>query len=185
MTEELIRKVNPNHIILATGANPIMPKIPGINLPHVVQANDILSGKELMKNNAVVIGGGLVGAEVVEQYGEHVRGVTVVEMTSEIAGGMEMAPKKFLMKHLNESRVKLMVNTKVIEIKANSVVIECEGKIEEIGAEQVVIAIGSKSENILEPLIKDKYKYHVIGDATKVGRALEAIEMGYVAGISI
>ena len=185
MTEELIRKVNPNHIILATGANPIMPKIPGINLPHVVQANDILSGKELMKNNAVIIGGGLVGAEVAEQYGEHVMGVTVVEMTSEIAGGMEMAPKKFLMKHLNESRVKLMVNTKVIEIKSNSVVIECEGKIEEIGAEQVVIAIGSKSENILEPLIKDKYKYNVIGDATKVGRALEAIEMGYVAGISI
>lgn len=185
VTEELIRKVNPNHIILATGANPIMPKIPGINLPHVVQANDILSGKELMKNNAVIIGGGLVGAEVAEQYGEHVMGVTVVEMTSEIAGGMEMAPKKFLMKHLNESRVKLMVNTKVIEIKSNSVVIECEGKIEEIGAEQVVIAIGSKSENILEPLIKDKYKYNVIGDATKVGRALEAIEMGYVAGISI
>ncbi len=96
-----------------------------------------------------------------------------------------MAPKKFLMKHLNESRVKLMVNTKVIEIKSNSVIIECEGKIEEIGAEQVVIAIGSKSENILEPLIKDKYKYNVIGDATKVGRALEAIEMGYIAGISI
>nr|WP_283624839.1 FAD-dependent oxidoreductase [Clostridium butyricum] len=72
MTEELIRKVNPNHIILATGANPIMPKIPGINLPHVVQANDILSGKELMKNNTVVIGGGFVGAEVAEQYGEHI-----------------------------------------------------------------------------------------------------------------
>ncbi|MBZ0312658.1 hypothetical protein AB2T96_07735 [Clostridium butyricum] len=100
MTEELIRKVNLNHIILATGANPIMPKILGINLPSVVQANDILSGKELMK-------------------------------------------------HLNESRVKFMVNTKVVEIKANSVVIEGEGKIEEIGAEQVVIAIGSKSENIL------------------------------------
>lgn len=77
-----------------------MPKILGINLPSVVQANDILSGKELMK-------------------------------------------------HLNESRVKFMVNTKVVEIKANSVVIEGEGKIEEIGAEQVVIAIGSKSENIL------------------------------------
>lgn len=187
MTEELIRKVNPNHIILATGANPIMPKIQGINLPHVVQANDILSGKELMKNNAVIIGGGLVGAEVAEQYGEHIMGVTVVEMTSEIAGGMERVPKKFLMKHLNESGVKLMVNNKVVEIKANSVVIECEGKIEEIGAEQVVIAIaiGSKSENILELLIKDKYKYNVIGDAIKVGRALEAIEMGYVAGISI
>ena len=51
----------------------------------------------------MVIGEGLVGAEV----GEPINNVTIVEMASEIAAGMDMAPKTFLMKHLKESAVKL------------------------------------------------------------------------------
>lgn len=185
VTEELINEVNPDHVIIATGATPIMPRIPGVELPHVVQANDILQGKVLMQNNVVVIGGGLVGAEVGEQFGEHVVNVTVVEMAPEIAAGMDMAPKAFLMKHLAETAVKLLVNTKVVEIKEDAVVVEREGKIEEIPAEQVVIAIGSRPENTLEAIVKGKYEYAVIGDATKTGRALEAVEMGHVAGMNI
>ena len=185
ITEELIKEVNPDHVILATGSTPIMPIIKGIDLPHVVQANDILAGKVLMQNNVVVIGGGLVGAEVGEQFGEHVDNVTIVEMASEIAAGMDTAPKTFLMKHLKESAVNLLVNTKVTEIKEKSIVIEREGIIEEILADQVVIAIGSRSENILEEVVKGKYQYNVIGDATKVGRAVEAVEMGHIAGINV
>lgn len=185
VTKDLIEEINPEHIIIATGATAIIPKIKGIELSHVVKANDILEGKVLMQNNAVIIGGGLVGAEVGEHFGEHVEGVTVIEMGSEIAKGMDMAPKVFLMKHLKDTQVKLLTNARVIEIKENVVIIEKDGKIEEILARQVVIAIGSKSEKKLEAMIADKYKYTVIGDANKVGRALEAVEMGHVVGINI
>lgn len=185
VTKDLIEEINPEHIIIATGATAIIPKIKGIELSHVVKANDILEGKVLMQNNAVIIGGGLVGAEVGEHFGEHVEGVTVIEMGSEIAKGMDMAPKVFLMKHLKDTQVKLLTNARVIEIKENAVVIEKDGKIEKILARQVVIAIGSKSEKKLETMIADKYKYTVIGDANKVGRALEAVEMGHIVGINI
>ncbi len=60
---ELLKQIRPDHVILATGGKPLAPAIPGSDLPHVVQAWDLLQQKATAGKRVVVIGGGAVGIE--------------------------------------------------------------------------------------------------------------------------
>lgn len=73
-------------LILSQGAKPIVPPIPGADLPHVFILRDIPDMDRIVKfldeqklKNAVVIGGGFIGLEMAEAF--HRRGlrVTIVE----------------------------------------------------------------------------------------------------------
>ena len=61
--EALLTELKPEALILATGGVPISPYIPGVDLPHVVQAWDILAGKVATGQKVAIIGGGAVGIE--------------------------------------------------------------------------------------------------------------------------
>ncbi len=54
----------PEFVLLATGASPITLPIPGVDLPNVVQAWDVLTEKVECGKKVVIIGGGAVGVEV-------------------------------------------------------------------------------------------------------------------------
>ena len=49
--------------MVATGAVPAMAPIPGVDLPHVVQAWDVLADKVITGERVVIVGGGAVGVE--------------------------------------------------------------------------------------------------------------------------
>jgi 2,4-dienoyl-CoA reductase (NADPH2) len=58
--------------------------------------------------------------------------------------------------------------------------------IEEIPADTIVMATGSKSVNDLADAIKSKnIPFNVIGDAGKIGMAFDAVHQGYKAGTNI
>ncbi len=59
----LLQKIRPDLVILATGGRPQAPPIPGHDLPHVIQAWDLLQQKVHAGQQVVVIGGGAVGIE--------------------------------------------------------------------------------------------------------------------------
>ncbi len=59
----LLKQIRPDRVILATGGKPLAPAIPGSDLPHVVQAWDLLQQRATAGKRVVVIGGGAVGIE--------------------------------------------------------------------------------------------------------------------------
>ncbi|HEY6006780.1 MAG TPA: FAD-dependent oxidoreductase, partial [Geobacteraceae bacterium] len=61
--ERLLAEERPERAILATGGSSIAPLIPGADLPHVVQAWDVLAGTVAVGRRVAVIGGGAVGVE--------------------------------------------------------------------------------------------------------------------------
>ena len=63
VTLEMIRQRAPHAVVLATGSKPIIPDIPGIDLPHVITLDDYLSSKRNAGRKIAVIGGHY-GAEV-------------------------------------------------------------------------------------------------------------------------
>ncbi len=77
-TPELIKSLKPDVLIVATGATPIIPSIPGVDGENVVQANDVLLGNPVLKQSCLIIGGGEVGVETAEYATDYCSKVSIV-----------------------------------------------------------------------------------------------------------
>ena len=85
------RDVGYDKLILSQGAKPIVPAIPGIDLPHVFTLRDIPDMDRISKfvdeqnpKRAVVIGGGFIGLEMAEAFHHRGIAVTIVERNPHI-----------------------------------------------------------------------------------------------------
>ncbi|HBE76799.1 MAG TPA: NADH:flavin oxidoreductase [Firmicutes bacterium] len=184
-TPEILTKEKPDVVILATGAVPITPKIPGADLPNVVQANDVLSGKVFLGRKIVVIGGGQVGSETADYLAILGKSVTIVEMLDDIALADALAPRIFLLKALEDKKVNILTKTTVKEIKDGAVIVD-DGSITEIKADNIVMALGSKPENALKSILEEKgLRVIAIGDAAGVRQVIDATTEGYETAMQL
>ena len=108
-------------------------------------------------------------------------------MEDDIGKKMPSAIKYFAMKSLADYNVKILKNTKVIEVSKDGALCETpEGKKLIHGFDMVVQAIGSKSHNSLEEKLKGKVPaLFVIGDAAEPRRAVEAIEEAVATALAL
>jgi 2,4-dienoyl-CoA reductase-like NADH-dependent reductase (Old Yellow Enzyme family)/thioredoxin reductase len=187
-TLELLKKDNPDSIILATGSEPIFPPIPGLKeSSKTTFAIDILDGKVKPGLHCVIIGGGQVGAETAHFLSQMLKDVTLVEMKDTIASDAPIAIQWHLTKSLKERNVKTLTETSVVRIDENAVIVKNIHGIESaIPADTIIIAAGCRPLNPLETiLIDENFKVQVVGDAKKARNVLAATTEGYLAGLSI
>lgn len=143
-----------DHIILATGAEPLVPNIPGIHEVNVASAWDVLAGKALPFGRVVVLGGGLVGAETAEYLAHKGLHVSIVEMTGTIAAQESPTILPIMMGDFAEHGVELLTNRKAKSIGLHEVVVDVldeKGnpvKEESIPCDYVVNALASKKRLI-------------------------------------
>lgn len=183
-TPEMAGKIAPDTIILATGAIPSRPKIPGMDYPHVVFARDVLKGKATIGKAVLVLGGGLIGAETAAYCTEQGVKVGIVEQLSAIALEEDVTRREYLLKLLADRKVDIMTETRIVEIKKTSVVLDKNGEVCEYPADTVIIALGMESYNPLQQALSGKAKVTVIGDAVEPRNALEATREGFLAGVN-
>lgn len=174
----------PDVLVVATGGQPLIPEIPGVNQQNVVKAADVLTGKVVAGQKVVVAGGGLVGCETALFLFELGKEVTIVEMLPELAGDLVMVPREALMRRLGETSVTVVVSAKIVEFTKDGVIVERRGQREAIeGMDTIVIAMGVIPVNDLAESVEEKIReIHVIGDAKQPGKALEAIAAGAMIG---
>lgn len=186
VTEELIKEVDPDAIVLATGGTPVKPNIKGIDKEHVVFAEDVLLGKVPTKDLIVVCGGGEVGGETAAALALEHKKTSIVEMLPEILKELDPIQTLELTNILNKYGVERYTNTKVVEITEKGVV--CEGKdgLFTLPAETVVLAFGYKPNNALEDKARAYCKeVYTIGGAVKTSNALTAIQDGFQVGLKL
>lgn len=178
ITKNELDKEDYDEIIIATGSLPIVPSIEGIDGEHVYLANDILALKECLHNQKVlVLGAGLVGAEVSEWLAEYGNEVTIVDMVNRVAPLAPKRPRENLLAHLKQLGVQFQLNSRVLKINRDGILYEYQNKSQSLtGYDVIVLAFGSKANNELYNHINhDQKNVHVIGDASQVGDAKKAI----------
>ena len=187
LTEDLLEKIRPDEIVVATGSKPILPDIKGVTMPHVITGHEVLAGLKSTGPSVAVIGGGLIGMEVAELLHSEKKKVTIVEMLDEVANGLGLTRKPFALKFIQENGVNAFVRAKCLEIKNKNIVLEQNGEIREIGDfDSVVMAVGVKPDPSVETFLKGKgYPFRVVGDAREAKKALDAIWDGADVGRTI
>ena len=182
VSEEMIREGQPDEVILASGARPALPDILGINLPHVCQAEEILKGVVAPREAVVILGSGLVGMETADYLREKgIKDISIVETEARSPVSTLTSHGYMLHKRLRSAGVKFLFNSRVNEIKQDSLLLQRDpDKQQELKpVQQVIMATGSTGRNHLEDFLQqENLPYHLIGDARKPRRIIEAVEEG-------
>jgi NADPH-dependent 2,4-dienoyl-CoA reductase/sulfur reductase-like enzyme/rhodanese-related sulfurtransferase len=141
-------------LVLATGALPVRPDLPGIDLGKVFvvrQPRDALAIKDVLtqlkSNRAVIIGAGPIGLELCEALLEWDLEVTVVEALDQVfPGSLDFEMGAILRRHLESKGVKVQTGKSVTSFGGNS-----QGLLErvqtsagEYPADLAVLSIGVK-----------------------------------------
>ncbi len=184
-TADDVMRRKPDAVIIATGARPSVPQVPGIDRPEVLLAQDVLLGRAAVGAKVLVVGGGLTGVDVSEFLSIQGKSVTIIEMLDTIAADMEQYRRYWVMKYLEEHGTKFLTSTTIKGITDDGVMVERDGREESLGKfDSVVVATGYRAtgqpyEQQLRGQVPDLY---VVGDATNARTAVEAIlEGGRVA----
>jgi len=184
VTPELVKLENPDAVIVATGAKPLVLPIPGINESGVLHAVDVLDGKSTCDKKVLVVGGGMVGCETAAFLGELGHDVTVVELREDVGMDVISEHRKFLMRDFNDYKIKTVTGAKVAEFFADGVSYSLEdGTLNRIdGFDTVVLAMGARNHDPLSKDIKEIVtETYVIGDAARARRALDATREAFNA----
>ncbi|MHB8934671.1 FAD-dependent oxidoreductase [Rectinema subterraneum] len=176
---DIIMREHPDEVILAIGSDPLVPPVKGINGKNVVIYPAVLASSYPQNERVVVGGGGLVGSETALYLAENHNDVTIIEMLPDIAMGMEPISKKYLLRELEDHHVAIFRSSRIKELTENSVMFEKDGEIHELTFDHFVVAFGGKSRTFASLPVPT----HVIGDAVRVGKLVEAVRDGYAAGM--
>ena len=179
-----IKRLSPDVTIMATGSMALRPPIPGIDKDHVVTAIEILQGTKDVKNKVVVLGGGMVGAEVAEYLATRGKDVTLVEMLKQVASDMPSIPRDLLILALKENNVKVITEAKAEEIADSSVFLSKRSEKLVIPADNVVLALGTEPDTSLKDKLGGQLTLWV-GDCVKPRKILDAVREGFDAGTMV
>ena len=179
-TPGLVKELKPEVVILATGASPLIPEVPGAKGEKVATASDILLGKREAGEKVVIVGGGEVGSELAWFLAEKGKKVTIVEMLYGVAMDMNLFSRFYLLDKLAELGVEVLTNITAEEITDEGVVaVDMSKNRRVIEADTVILAVGFRSNNELEEKLKGEVpELYNIGDCVKPGKILGAIHGG-------
>jgi len=183
---EEIKQRRPDAVILACGAYPVTVPIPGLDSKMVADARDVLTGKVELVSPVVILGAGYVGMETADYLLAKGIAVTVLEMQPFPPVGKLTAHGYWLHKRIKGAGGRLIFGAKVLAIEEGAVRYHQTDAERVESAALIVTAMGAKSENALEDVLKDlAISFRTVGDAKTPRRILEAIHEGYRAGEEI
>lgn len=181
-SEDNVMREKPDAVILATGAVPVIPALPGIDPRHAITAWDVLEEKVHPGRYAAIIGGGLVGCETAAYLAEQDRRVIILEMQDELAPDQSPSLRGELLQRLHENpAVEIRTNTEVTSIGERSITARSnsqESAIEDL--DTIIIAAGAQPYNPLEGMLKPLMnEVYAVGDCDRPRKAAEAIHEAF------
>ncbi|MFC1839415.1 FAD-dependent oxidoreductase [Thermodesulfobacteriota bacterium] len=192
VTKELLDDEQYDALIIAVGARPVIPDLPGIDKSHVHWAPDADTGNAEVSGKTVIIGAGSVGVESAIDLKKKGKDVTLVEMAPDLShlfntlGGVSIE----LTSLLKELEIPVYHNYILEEVKDNIVVCKNTNTSEEkeIPADTVLLALGVNPRyDVADSLRRSapETEVYVVGDAIKAGTVGPAIMSAFKAAAYI
>jgi NADPH-dependent 2,4-dienoyl-CoA reductase/sulfur reductase-like enzyme len=184
-TPEMIRAENYDAVILAVGADPIMPKVPGWDRPNVFWAPDAENGKAGCGENVVIIGASSVGTEASINLAMQGKNVTVLDMANEVS--LRSTGAEYDLLQLSERYgVRRLLGWKLVEIGDGRVTAENvnSGETRDFPADTVLMAVGMKprlSEALRFYHCCPETNFFMVGDCGGGGDIRDAVKTAFDA----
>ena len=138
-------QLNSKNIIVATGANPIIPKGWTIDGDHIVTYLEAILQERLPKS-AIVIGSGAIGVEFSTIWSSYGVEVTIVEMLPNLVPLEDEEISAELNKAFKKQGIKVLIGHRVESLVAKDgkviVTVSSEDNSKDLEAEQALVAIG-------------------------------------------
>jgi len=186
---DTISKAAPDVVLVATGADPLVPPIPGIGGPTVIDAQEILHDRVTVApgERFAVIGGSATGCETAEWLIAAGAEVTIVEMLPTVGQGIELITRRHLLADLRKQGVTILTKAKVTRIEPDAVLYERtdDGEQGSLAVDRVATAVGwtprgaSLADLVVGPEVV------VLGDAAHPGDFVSAVNAGADAGLRV
>jgi 2,4-dienoyl-CoA reductase-like NADH-dependent reductase (Old Yellow Enzyme family)/NADPH-dependent 2,4-dienoyl-CoA reductase/sulfur reductase-like enzyme len=167
----------PDVVIVATGARPVGPPVPGLNTDTVVFAEDVLMGRVDTNHRVLVVGGGGTGLDVAGYLALQGKDVTIVEMLDSVGTDLGPAHRYWVLGSLGRMGVKVLTGTRLTAIDGEHVEIETQGTRTRLAVDcPVVLCSGYVGTGKEWDSLKSRVpELHFVGDAVTPRKALDAI----------
>ncbi|MDO4280250.1 MAG: NAD(P)/FAD-dependent oxidoreductase [Peptococcaceae bacterium] len=183
-TRQMIDELDPDAVIVAVGAEQIVPAIPGVE--KGMMSFDVFGHEDHVGHKVLIVGGGDIGVELGIHLNQLGHESTIIEMGEYIAPKAQLTERISYLEWLEQEKVITKTGTRCVDIKENGAYVEdADGKYF-IEADTVIICVGTK------PLVaeRDQFKdvaFDVIevGDCVKASSIVHAVHTGFDAGWTI
>lgn len=189
-TPELVKSLHPDIVIAAVGAEPIVPRIPGIDRKNVIDPitayhfSDTKVGKK-----AVIIGGGFIGCELSMNLAEKGHEAVVIEVRDAIGDTFNWRHNLPMIQKMDRlENVTYFTETAVAAIDDGGVVVKDlkTGTERHIDCDTVIYSVGMKPKRELVERFNDTaVDFYPIGDCFSVGKIKDAVRTAYYQVMNI
>lgn len=142
------RTITTRSIILATGARPFVPPIPGLNEIDYLTSDSVWSLDELPKR-LLVVGGGPIGCELAQAFSNLGAEVTQVDMADRIMPREDEEVSEIVSKAFTEQGIQLLTGHKLLKFGADDsgdfMEADNNGETVRVEFDKVLLAIGRKA----------------------------------------
>jgi 2,4-dienoyl-CoA reductase (NADPH2) len=191
VTPEMVQAHRPDVVVVATGADPVVPPIPGLCGVQVQDAVAVMQGEVPLRQGErlAVIGGSATGCETAELAAAAGAAVTIVELRPTIGEGIEAITRRHMVRGLRAAGVEILTRSKLVAVEPGRVLYEdADGARQELPVDRVALALGWRPRSSLD--LADAvgslgFEVIVLGDALRPADFVHAINSGADAGLRV
>lgn len=151
------REVPYDALVIATGASPLRPPFPGVDLPRVFTIRTVPDTtrlravlEEARPAHAVVVGAGFIGVEMTENLHKRGLAVSLVELDEQVLRHLDPEMARLVERELVDHGVDLRLGRRVVGIfeDGDRLAVELDGG-ERVATDLVILALGVRPETTL------------------------------------
>lgn len=142
------RRLTAQSFIIATGAEPLVPPLPGIDTSGYLTSETLwneFAKRRVPPRNLVILGGGPIGCELAQSFQRLGAQVTLVELADRLLLKEEAEAAALVMESLRADGVEILTGHKAVRFEPDKrLIVEASAGLRQIIYDDVIIAMGRK-----------------------------------------